>query len=81
MGGPLPARRRLFHVPFLIRNSADAVQKTNLVGLAFEESFRVDGSHAAGARSSDRLAVNVILYIAASEDARHVGLRTIVRQM
>jgi len=50
------------------------------VGLAFEKSFRVDGGHAAGARGSDRLAVDVILYIAAREDARHVGLGTIVRQ-
>ena len=50
------------------------------MGLAFEESFRVDGGHAAGARGSDRLAINVILHVAASEDARHVGLRAIVSQ-
>ena len=79
MGGFLPAGRRLFYVPFLVSNLVQD-PKTNSVGLAFEESFGVYGSHAARSGGGDCLAVDVILYIATSEDPRHIGLRTIVGQ-
>jgi hypothetical protein len=39
------------------------------MGLAFEKSFRVDGGHATGPGGSHRLPIDVILYIAASENA------------
>src|SRR5262249_7859246 len=78
-GGFLPAGRRLFYVPFLVSNLVQD-PKTNSVGLAFEESFGVNGGHAARSGGGDCLAVDVILYIAASEDPRHIGLRTILRQ-
>ena len=70
-------RRGLFHVPFLVRTQ-QKIQKTNLVGLAFEKSFRVDGGHAAGARGSDGLAIHVILHVTARENSRNVGLRAVV---
>ena len=57
-----------FHVPLLVWNST-AVPKHKLMGLAFEKSFRVDGGHATGPGGSHRLPVDVILYIAASENA------------
>ena len=50
----------------------------NLVGLAFEKSFRVDGSHAARARGSDRLAIHVILHVTARENSRNACLRAVV---
>ena len=62
-------RRGLFHVPFLIRNSEDGPKTTNLVGSAFEESFRVDGSHAPGAGGSDGLAIHVILHVTTRENS------------
>ena len=68
VGRSVPAWRGLFHVPLLVWNST-AVPKHKLMGLAFEKSFRVDGGHATGPSGSHRLPVDVILYIAASENA------------
>src|SRR5919108_380854 len=48
--------------------------------LAFEKSLRVNGSHAAGASSGHRLAVNIVLHVAAGEHAGNIGFGTIVSQ-
>jgi hypothetical protein len=48
--------------------------------MAFQKSFRIDCRHAACASGGDRLAIDVILHIAASKNARNVRLGTIVRQ-
>ena len=48
------------------------------LGFVLQKSFRVNGGHAAGAGGGDRLAVNVILHVAAGEDARNVGLGAVV---
>ena len=46
---------------------------------AFDESFRVERGHAARAGGGDRLAIDVILDVAAREDAGHARLRAVVR--
>jgi hypothetical protein len=48
--------------------------------LAFQESLRVDGGHAACARGRDRLPVHVILNVAARENTGHIGFRAIVSE-
>ena len=78
MGRSLPARRGLFYVSLLDPDST-VVPKHKLMGLAFEKSFRVDGSHAPGPSGSHRLPIDVILYIATSENPHYVGLGTVVR--
>jgi hypothetical protein len=49
------------------------------MGLAFKKSFRIDGSHTACAGGGNRLAINVILDIAASKHSRHIGFGAVVR--
>jgi hypothetical protein len=50
----------------------------HLVCLAFEKSLRVNGSHTAGTSSGHRLAVNVVLHVAARENTRNARLRPVV---
>jgi hypothetical protein len=44
--------------------------RLSLPFFALQKSLRIDGRHAAGASRCDRLAVNVILNVAAGEHAR-----------
>ena len=46
----------------------------------FQVAFGVEGGHAARAGRRDGLAVGMVLHVAAGEDARHAGLRAVVRQ-
>ena len=46
--------------------------------LILQKPLRVDRGHAAAAGGGDRLAVNVILDVAAGEDAGDVGLTALV---
>src|SRR6185369_8991450 len=50
-----------------------------MLGNVVDVVFGVERGHAAGAGGGDRLAVDVILDVAAGEDARDVGLRAVVR--
>ena len=53
-------------------------RRRHLIVPAFQKSLGVDRSHAAGARRGDRLAVDVILHIAASKHAGNIGLGAVV---
>jgi hypothetical protein len=46
--------------------------------LTLQKPFRIDGGHAAGSGSRDRLAVNMILHIAAGKDPGHVSPCSVV---
>jgi hypothetical protein len=52
--------------------------RLSLSFLILQKSLRVDRRHAAAAGGGDRLAVDVILHVAAGEDAGNVGLGAIV---
>ena len=63
-------RCRLLYLPVLNR----------LVLLCAEISLRIDGCHTTRAGGGDRLAVNMILNIAARKHARNIGLRAVMSQ-
>src|SRR5262245_62209851 len=47
---------------------------------SFEEAFGIERRHAARACGRDRLPIDVVLYIAGGEDARHARLRARARE-
>jgi hypothetical protein len=61
---------RLLHLPVLIW----------LVLLCREKSLRIDGGHTTRAGGGDRLAVNMILNIAAGKHARNIGVSAVMSQ-
>ena len=44
-----------------------SLERVKLVPVLFQKLFRVDGGHATGARSGNRLAIAVILYVAGNK--------------
>jgi hypothetical protein len=70
MGGSVLVRCRLFHLPFL----------THLVLLGCKKSLRIDGCHATRAGGGDRLAINMILHVAARKHTRNICLGAAMRQ-
>ena len=70
MGGPMLVGCRLLHLPVLIW----------LVLLCREKSLRIDGGHTTRTGGGDRLAVNMILHIAARKHARDIGLSAVMSQ-
>src|SRR5580704_10404677 len=50
-----------------------------LVALGFQEPFRLNGGHAAGAGCRDSLTIGAILNIAGVKHTRHAGARTALR--
>jgi hypothetical protein len=66
---PVAAKRRSVNQPRL-----------SLPFLALQKPLRIDRRHATCSRRCDRLAVDVILHVAAGEDAGDVGLGAVVRE-
>ena len=48
--------------------------------LTLQKPLGIDRRHAAGTGSGDRLAVNEILHVAAGENARNVGLASVMSE-
>ena len=71
--------RSLLYVSFLAA-CQDDWQVFCLVSVAFQKSFRIDGRHAARTSGGDRLAIDMILHIAASENTGYFGLGTVMRE-
>ena len=70
MGRPMLGSCRLLHLPVLIR----------LVLLCREKPLRIDGGHTTRAGGGYRLAVNMILHIAARKHARNIGMSAVMSQ-
>ena len=75
MAQPIACSRR----PEAGAADADVSQpRLSLPFFALQKSLRIDRRHAAAAGGGDRLAVDVILHVAAGEDGGDVGLAAFV---